>query len=475
MNTIASNQKDFCLSFVFNNPSLAIEELKSYGFTEKSAKKLLSERSSVGGKFYSFDDFEGSIALSEKELKNIIANIINNNNVSAFRYEFHAWKSWEPKPVIILIHGHGLSKNSWIDPHIEKIKDCNLKFKHLLTDYRHNPKEKNAGVQTHAPRDTFLQFGLSKPLEYLELPPKSLWEFFKESGYNVVTWSQKEPNQSIEKALKELSSYVIPATKKIFNTKDVILIGHGRGGLIARKYTELYQDKRHDVSGIIMMGTPNYGTNISQFAKELSILFSSLCIFIDEEAPLSTIASTVLNGVPEQQEMNLALFDEAIEKQALLIKNIKTFFNELRTFLTSEALTEMASTSELISKIKDKKESGVYYASICGTENTFTKMYLWFYKPTSFIPHNKNKSYQWTIIPKEIAKIFDIVEKLLPRILIPREFIKNKGDGLVSLDSAKWHLSDETHVFHLNHLDLLVNYNVKEKILEILEKIQKKL
>ncbi|MBI4650573.1 hypothetical protein HY745_04660, partial [Candidatus Desantisbacteria bacterium] len=387
------------------------------------------------------------------------------------KYEFQAWKSWENKPVVIMIHGHGLSKNSWINPYEEKYQNCNLKFKGLLTDYRHNPTEKDAGIHDGPPQSAFLQFGFSKPLEYLELPPKSLWDFLKENGYNLATWSQKNPDNNIEEAIDELTSYVIPTVKKLFKTNSVVLAGHGRGGLIARKYAELYYDKRKDVSGIIMMGTPHQGTNLSRFNKELSVLFSSLCIFIDEEAPLSSLLSTVLNGVPDQKNININVLDEAIEKQALMIKNIKIFFSQMQTFFASCALEQMSSTSDFISSLKEEKKHGIYYSSICGTENTFTKMYLWFYKSTSFISHKSNKQYQWIIQPREITKILDIVEKLLPRILIPRELTKNKGDGLVSIESARLPFSDETHSFHLNHLDLLVNYSVKEKIIKVLEKI----
>ncbi len=472
MNTISSSEKEYCISFIFNDPVISIKKLKTYGLSEKSAWNLLDERNSLGGKFYSIDDFEELIGIPEKELIEIYKSIIKKNKIN-FKNELQLWKSWgEDKPVLIFIHGHSLSKQSWIAPYNEKIQNCNIKFKYLLTDYKHTPTEKNAGVHENPPQHTFLQFGLSKPLEYLDLPPKSLWFFFKENGYNMVTWSQKSPNGSIENAIAELNNYIIPTAKKIFNTDKFVLIGHGRGGLIARKYTELYNDKRKDVSGIIMLGTPNQGTNLSQFAKELSVLFSSLCIFIDEEAPLSSLSSMILHGVPDPLKINLTLLDEAIEKQALIIKNIKTFFNELQIFLTTEALKEMSTVSDFISNLRNEKKDSVYYASICGDENTFTKLYLWFYKPTSFIPHKKN-NYQWIIRPKEITKILDIVEKLLPHLLIPREFSKGKGDGFVSLESSKWNLSDESHIFHLNHLDLLVNYNVKESILKILGKIEK--
>ncbi|MBI5208049.1 MAG: hypothetical protein HY934_09730 [Candidatus Firestonebacteria bacterium] len=469
MNTISLSEKDYCLSFIFNNPELTKKELLSYGFSISDARKLLSERSSSGGKIYSFDEFNELINIPEKELSKILKKIIKERKI-VFKYECQVWKSWEQKPVVILIHGHGLSKKCWIDPYNEKIQDCNIKFKNLLTDYRHSPKEKDAGLNETPPQSAFLQFGLSKPLEYLELPPQSLWDFLKINGYNLITWSQKYPNQNIEKAIDELSKYVIPTAKKLFDTDKFIIIGHGRGGLVGRKYIEVHQKIRKNISGLIMLGTPNQGTNISIFNKELALLFSSLCIFIDEEAPLSSICSTILTGVPDKEEINMTLVDEAIEKQALMIKSIKVFFNEMRIFLNSDALQELFQTSKFIQNLKEEKSPGVYYASIYGSETTFTKMYLWYYKPTSFISH-KNKHFQWWIKPKEIAKILDILEKLFPLILIPQEFIKGKGDGLVSVDSARWHLSDENHLLHLNHLDLLLNYSVKEKIIKILEKI----
>ena len=261
------------------------------------------------------------------------------------------------KPAIVFIHGLGMDKNIWVNPSESRILGGMFPLKILLD--KKNTVENVEKIQT-------------------------LFDDLRQRDYSVITWSQKRPAGPIDSAVKELHEIIIEARK--MTNAGIILIGHSRGGLIARKYL-FKQDK--SVRGLITISTPHKGSSVAKIAKYLSPF-------------VSMINPLVPNG-----------------DKGTLSFSIKRILD----FLKSRALKELLPDSSFFKSIKDGPIDGVHYGSVGGTKPTLFNLY--------------NMSFP------------DIFEKVIPENLYPEEMKMGKGDGLVSAESSKIPWSHEHYNFGL--------------------------
>lgn len=270
------------------------------------------------------------------------------------------------KPAVVLIHGLGMDKNIWIDPKKSRILGGLLPLHVIL--------------------------GKSRDV-------RTVYEDLRHEGYSVITWSQKRPMAAIDVVVEELKE-VIKIAKGL--TKDgIILIGHSRGGLVARRYL-LEGDS--SIRALITISTPHKGTSLSKYA------------------------------------MYLSPFAERIEP--LFSKTKGQFASAVRrslNFLKSEALKELLPDSPFFKTLKDKPRKGVYYLSIGGTYPTLFKI--------------------------SGIRVPDSLCKVIPKGLCPPELKMGEGDGLVSAESSILSWSNEHHNFELNHASILFDEWVRNKIL----------
>jgi len=283
------------------------------------------------------------------------------------------------KPAIVFIHGLGMDKNIWVNPSESCILGGMFPLKILLD--KKNTAENVEKIQT-------------------------LFDDLRQRDYSVITWSQKTPAGPIDSAVKELHEIIIEAQK--MTNAGIILIGHSRGGLIARKYL-FKQDK--SIKGLITISTPHKGSSVAKIAKYLSPL-------------VSMINPLVPNG-----------------DKGTLSFSIKRILN----FLKSRALKELLPDSNFFRSIKDGPLNGVHYASVGGT------------KPTLFNLYN--------------VSFPDIFEKVIPENLYPEEMRMGKGDGLVSAESSKIPWSHEHYNFAFNHAEILFDNGVRDVLGKIIERL----
>lgn len=276
------------------------------------------------------------------------------------------------KPAIVLIHGLGMDKNIWINPLKSRILGGLLPL-HVILD-------KSRDVRT-------------------------VYEDIIHEGYSIITWSQKRPMAAMDAVVEELKE-VIKIAKGL--TKDgIILIGHSRGGLIARRYL-LEGDS--SILALITISTPHKGTTLSKYAMYLS--------------PFAAKIEPLFSKTKGQ-------FSLAVRRSL--------------NFLKSEALKELLPDSPFFKTLKDKPRKGVYYLSIGGTY------------PTLFTMAG--------------IRIPDSLCKVIPKGLCPPELKIGEGDGLVSTASSILSWANEHYNFELNHASILFDKNVREKILGAIEKM----
>jgi len=283
------------------------------------------------------------------------------------------------KPAIVFTHGLGMDKNIWVNPSESRILGGMFPLKVLLD--KKNTVENVDKIQT-------------------------LFDDLRQRDYSVITWSQKRAAGPIDSAVRELHEIIIEA-RKITNA-GIILIGHSRGGLIARKY--LYkQDK--SIKGLITISTPHKGSSVAKIAKYLSPL-------------VSVINPLVPNG-----------------DKGTLSFSIKRILD----FLKSRALKELLPDSSFFKSIRDGPLNGVHYASVGGTKPTLFNLY--------------NMSFP------------DIFEKIIADNLYPEEMRMGKGDGLVSAESSKMPWSHEHYDFAFNHAEILFDNGVRDVLGKIIERL----
>lgn len=312
-------------------------------------------------------------------------------------------KGTRESPVVIFIHGLGMNKDIWINPLNTKVlaKNIPLKiFAATLPKY-HSQNKKRFSIG--------------------EVPKKidNLWTALRDEGFNIVCWSQERPVGPIDMAVEELAE-IIKETKKLFPKTPIALIGHSRGGLIARK---LMERKIPEIKALITISTPNAGSRISHIGKYLS----PLCTFLKGILPKDT------HG--------------AISK---IIKNI----NEL---LEGNALKELLPNSDFFKNLKDCPINDINYLSFGGTEPRVFTIYTW----------KKNKKMN----PRPLLSIPDSLLKILPSSMVPDEIVPGRGDLLVSAKSSLLPWASRHYNLPANHLSIMWHRETINNTIGVLKRI----
>jgi len=343
-------------------------------------------------------------------------------------------------PIVVLIHGLGMTERVWTDPYKERILGGLLSFRYVLTDIYHHPLPINLGLHDHEPKRRIRGLTLSTPLEDLPDPPESFWQFLEKEGYDLITWTQKRPRGPLKEGVMELD-HILRVAKKRFPKRRFVLIGHSRGGLIARGYLNKFYRYNGKIAGLITLSTPHHGSRLASFGRAFAPI-------------LKAIASLLPDEIGKVKR-------ESLIKVEGIIKRIKEISK-------GEAISELSPNSELLRTLRDEKREDIYYATFGGTNPTFTRLYLLEYDKASYI--KRERGFEWRVIGKEIFSIPDILTDFTPTGLIPEELRPGEGDGLVSRKSAHLEWSDERHDLPLNHAMILIDSEVKRRVAGILKR-----
>jgi pimeloyl-ACP methyl ester carboxylesterase len=283
-------------------------------------------------------------------------------------------------PAVIFIHGLGMDKNIWVNPESSRILGGLFPLSVLLKS-QFSPREKTAGMKT-------------------------LYEDLMERGYPVVTWSQKRPAGPIDSAVLELDEIVRIAGN--LSKSGIILVGHSRGGLIARKYLMV---NHQEIRGLITISTPHKGSSVARFSRYV--------------APLVSMINPVIPA----------------GERGTLIFSVK----KILEFLRSKALKELLPESDFFRSLQDSPFDHISYASAGGTDPTLFRVF--------------NFSFP------------DAFEKVMPQRFFPEEMKEGKGDGLVTAESARMPWASEHDDYACNHAGILFDEEVKKKLTEKIAEI----
>jgi pimeloyl-ACP methyl ester carboxylesterase len=321
------------------------------------------------------------------------------------------------KPWVILIHGLGMTHRSWIDPFAETLLGGLIPFDYVLTDI--DPLSSPVKLFNSK------RLGCSPPLRVSQTLPQSFWEVLSKEGYGIITWSQGSPWGKVVHAIEELQIILedLPRRDKI------VLLGHSRGGIIARKYLQDERPECERISGIALLGAPNHG---SQIAK-LTQIFSRIHL-----SGLFGAGKGRRSGTREEKD------------QPLLLRLIRI----LGDYSHQAAIRELAPRSdfmkELVFKESEEIARKVAYLNLIGTRSDFIRLYR--LGPT---PSSK---------PKLLFSLLGSLEKMIPHRLILPEIKPGRGDGQVSVESATLPWAKFNHLLPVNHAQFLVNSGVNNMV-----------
>ncbi len=327
------------------------------------------------------------------------------------------------KPWVILIHGLGLSRRSWVDPFGESLLGGAISFDYVLTDLHSSPPL--------FPFSAAPIFGCSPPMRLARPVPISFSELLKREGYGILTWSQEKSRGRIEHAVGELQATLeaIPYREK------KVLLGHSRGGLIARKFLQERRRGWDRISAVLLLGVPNHGSRLAKLAGVLG------------RPPLSFLFGGGKNRLPS------TLPKGKNGSASFLVRNLAGYSRE-------GGIEELAPRSDFMRQLaageEEERKNKIPYFNLIGTRTNFIRIYL-------------RSSPRSRVTP--IFSLFDDLERFLPGSLIPVEIQQGRGDGQVSVKSAWLPWAEGNALLPVNHAQFLVNGEVQTKVRNFLKTI----
>ncbi len=331
--------------------------------------------------------------------------------------DMEGWDNETDAPVVVLVHGHAVTKKSWTDPYQERLGEGLTNFDLALTDIENPPSK------PFFPKSNLDWLSFSTPLRELPEHPDSMWEFLKRERFNLITWNQRDPNDTYRNGVEELE-VILPVTRARFPGKPIVLVGHSRGGLVIRKYLQ-EQNGAEGVRKVILLGTPNRGSRLASWTDFLAK-------FVD-------VADWFLSPAYKQVK------DRAGDKKEW-IKKVAAHWVLFRDFVTGAAIAEMKPGSELIRSLRkgEGRESslGIHYINLAGSSNVYTRLY-----------RKEGQDY------KRVYSFFDDFWDLF----VPDELDDGEGDGLVSVARANLRWAPAV-AFPVNHATFLIDEEIKARI-----------
>jgi pimeloyl-ACP methyl ester carboxylesterase len=322
------------------------------------------------------------------------------------------------RPAAVFLHGLGMDKRIWESPNESRVLGGKFPVNLLLG------REPKPVMTERDEQETISgRLFLGEPVTNLT----TLFHRFREQRYTVITWSQRRPSAEIAITVLELKEILSAVEEQI--KSGMVLIGHSRGGLVARKYLAC-GDKR--IRALVTLATPHRGSKMAQWAKYIT--------------PLTSLVSSLLPDA----EKGTAVY--AVRK--------------VLDFLGSKAVKELLPDSRFFRSLNDGRSKGIYYLSIGGNRPTLFSVYRRVIEGVRY-----DEKERFIAKPRKVFSVPDILEKVIPAKLFPDELKQGKGDGFVSTESSSLPWSDDHYDFPVNHAQILFDERVERAVVAALDEL----
>jgi len=307
------------------------------------------------------------------------------------------------KPLVILIHGLGMNRHFWSVPEKCQALGGTADLSVFFSESPDRSIDRHVSTGNYKP-------GVVKGLRGVLI----------DAGYAVVSWSQRRPVGPVREANEEFA-FVLETVRKRYNDRPVVLIGHSRGGLIARHYLGNNRTG-NDIVGLVTIGTPHKGSRMADLAK------------------LITPAAKMLQkGLPRELHSDLSK----------ILKRTTEFF-------TSPAIDELKPGSNFLEGLP-VLPAQMPYILFAGSRPHFFDLYYRI---------SRGDAWQTLGFPEILTSIW-------PDKLLPDEIKDSMGDGLVTVESAGISGAEKV-TLDANHVKLAFFPEVHSRILRFLDDIHEK-
>jgi pimeloyl-ACP methyl ester carboxylesterase len=344
------------------------------------------------------------------------------SQVRGFQYHLPAGKTGAGKPIVILLHGLGGDCRDWRSP----LQDRNWPY-----DHRKGPPEVDLGFHSAPPiaklpgieTKLFLSprmAGNSRGHDGSD--DRSWWHALIHEGYTVFTYTQSGalmvpfsdgPVAEFKEFMRTLQEDVL--SDPSLRSRQVVLLGHSRGGLIARALLGDREVKADHtvghfprVTGLITLSSPHQGS-------QMALLDDKIIGFLDTiqkvvPALPNDVGSHVINALKIKVDNYVGAHGDEIEPGSPLF----------RSLVAQEPIKE-----------------GVRVVSVGGTSPRLLRLYFWTFTADSAVPKKSpsgKTQFRWRARPREARGVSPIPDGLPLKLLglDLDEVIPGRGDGLTA-------------------------------------------
>lgn len=317
-------------------------------------------------------------------------------------------------PLVGLIHGLGVTGGFWRDPVHEPLAGG------LLTAGDLVPLPTVVRVVATGRGGRLPRWVRPADLE----PRPSPWKALAAAGLSLAAYTQANSHAAMPDAVAELAA-VLAAAERRRPLAPLVLVGHSRGGLIARRLVETRPEAAGRVRALITLGSPHAGSGLALIASRCNLAIGALGALLARAIALARGPAAAVR-----------------------------FLRQVGSLARSPAIREIIPRSPFLASLAADGPPGLSGYSVVGTCPTTVRCY----RSRHSLTRRGMEARAWLTLPDALARGPG-------GWLVPEEWHPGRGDGSVGATRGRLPWAREHRAVPCNHMALVVEPAVQAQIL----------